>query len=141
MSHEKSTVITGTRQSQAHMTRDEVVALFDRRQEACDNLNAGALATDYADDCIIESPTAGTHHGRAAAKVALQALFDAFVDMKVRSDSLVIDGNRVAQVLSVEGTDIGGFMGLPATGKHFHLAMVLVYELKDRQIVRERRIY
>ena len=141
MSHEESTVIGGTRPSQANMTRDEIVALFDRRQEACDNLNVGALAADYADDCIIESPTAGTHQGRAAAKVALQAWFDAFMDMKVRSDSLVIDGNRVAQVLSVEGTDIGGFMGLPATGKHFRLAVVLVFELKGRQIVRERRIY
>jgi len=141
MSHEESTVITGTRQSQANMTRDEIVAFFDRRQEAYDNLDAARLAADYADDCVIESPTAGTHRGRAAAQTALQAVFDAFVDLKIRTDSLVIDGDRVAQVWNVEGTDIGGFLGLPATGKAFHLTMVFVYELKDRQIVRERRIY
>jgi predicted ester cyclase len=61
--------------------------------------------------------------------------------MKTRTDSLVIDGNKVAQAVSVEGTNIGGFMGLSASGKPFHLAIVFLYEFKDRQIVRERRIY
>jgi len=68
-------------------------------------------------------------------------VFDAFLDMKVQTDSLVIDGNRVAQALSIEGTNMGGFLGLSASGKPFHLAAVFLYELKDRQIVRERRIY
>ena len=141
MSHEETTVLTGTPQSKARMTREEIAAFFDRRQQAFDNLDAASLAADYADDCVIESPTAGTHQGRAAAQAALQAVFDAFADMKIRTDALVIDGNRVAHVLSAEGTDIGGFMGLPATGKPFRLAAVLVYELKGHQIVRERRIY
>jgi steroid delta-isomerase-like uncharacterized protein len=124
-----------------HMTRDEIVALFDRRQKAQDNLDAAALAADYSDDCIVESPTAGTHTGREAIEKVIQAVFDAFRDMKARTDSLVIDGNRVAQVLSVEGTDLGGFMGLPPSKKPFRFAAVFFYELKDGQIVRERRIY
>ena len=53
----------------------------------------------------------------------------------------MIDGNHVAQVVSAEGTDVGGFFGLPPTGKPFHLPTVFVYELRGRQIVRERRIY
>jgi predicted ester cyclase len=53
----------------------------------------------------------------------------------------VIDGNRVAQVVSLEGTDIGGFMGLPPTGKGFRAPAVFLFELKDHLIVRERRIY
>ena len=32
-------------------------------------------------------------------------------------------------------------MGMPATGRPFHLAVVFLYELRDHKIVRERRIY
>lgn len=141
MPHEQSSISAGTQPSQGYMTRAEVVAFFDRRQIAYDNLDAATLAADYADDCIVDSPTGGTHSGRTAVKQVLQAVFDAFLDMKTRTDSLVIDGNKVAQAVSVEGTNIGGFMGLSASGKPFRLAIVFLYDLKDRQIVRERRIY
>jgi steroid delta-isomerase-like uncharacterized protein len=124
-----------------HMTRAEVVAFFDRRQTAYDNLDAAALAEDYAADCIVDSPAGSTHTGRAAVRKVLQAVFDAFLDMRMRTDSLVIDGNRVAQAISIEGTNIGGFLGVSASGKPFRLAAVFLYELQDRHIVRERRIY
>jgi steroid delta-isomerase-like uncharacterized protein len=123
------------------MTREEIVAFFDRRQEAYDNLDAARLGADYSDDCIVESPTGGTHTGRAAAERVLQTVFSAFVDLKVRRDRLIVDGHHVAQVLSLEGTDLGGFLGLPATGKVFHVPAVFLYELHGSQIVRERRIY
>jgi steroid delta-isomerase-like uncharacterized protein len=123
------------------MTREEIVAFFNRRQEAYDNLDAARLAADYSDDCIVESPTGGTHTGRAAAEKVLQTVFSAFVDLKVRRDRLIVDGHHVAQVLSLEGTDLGGFLGLPATGKVFHVPGVFLYELHGSQIVRERRIY
>jgi steroid delta-isomerase-like uncharacterized protein len=141
MSREQSRVAAGTQASQSPMTRAEIVAFFDRRQIAHDNLDAATLAADYADDCIVDSPIGGTHSGRAAVQTVLQAVFEAFLDMKTRTESLVIDGNQVAQALSVEGTNIGGFLGLSPSGKPFRLEAVFLYELKDRQIVRERRIY
>jgi steroid delta-isomerase-like uncharacterized protein len=141
MPREQSTISAGTPPSQGHMTRAEIEALFDRRQGAFDNLDAAALAADYADECIVDSPLGGTHTGQAAVKQVYQAVFDAFLDQKVRTDSLVIDGNQVAQALTIEGTNIGGFLGVPASGKPFRLAAVFLYELKDGRIVRERRIY
>ena len=141
MTHDPATVTTGTQQSEGQVTRDEIVAFFDRRQEAYDNLDAKALAAGYADDCLVESPMAGTHQGRVAVEQVFRSLFDAFPDHKTRPDSLVIDGNRVAQTLGLEGTDIGGFMGLPATGRPFRVPAVFLYEFRNRQIVKERRIY
>ena len=41
------------------MTRDEIVALFARRQQAWQNLDAAALAADYSDDATVDSPLAG----------------------------------------------------------------------------------
>src|SRR2546426_3445659 len=99
MSRERSTVAAQTKTSQGHMTRADVVAFFDRRQMAFDNLDAATLASDYADDCVVDSPAGGTHTGRPAVKQVFQSVFDAFLDMKTRTDSLVIDGNQVAQAL------------------------------------------
>lgn len=141
MDREPASAATGTPRSERQMTREEIVAFFERRQEAWDNLDAAALAADYAPDCIIESPMAGTHHGPAAARAALQSAFNAFLDMKIHTDRLVIDGNRVAQLAHGDGTDLGGFMGMAATGKPFRLTVVFLYELDGRQIVREQRIY
>ena len=140
MAKKSPTVRTGAAKSGDEMTRDEIVAFFNRRQDAHNNLDAARLAADYAPDAVIESPVAGAHAGRNA-EAAFQAVFDAFIDMKVRTESLIIDGQRVALVLSMSGTQIGRFLGLSATGKPFHVTMVFVYELKGRQIVRERRIY
>jgi steroid delta-isomerase-like uncharacterized protein len=122
-------------------TREDLVAFFARRQEAFDNLDASRLAADYADDCVVDSPTGGTHSGRVAAEKVLKAVFDAFLDLKVRGERLIVDGNQVAQILSIEGTDLGGFLGLPPTGKIFQLPAVFLYELNGLTIVRERRIY
>jgi predicted ester cyclase len=118
------------------MTRDEIVAFFERRLELYDDLDAAGLAADYADDAVIESPIAGVHTGRMAAEQALKAVFAAFVDRSMKSVSLLIDGDRVAQVLAIEGTLIGEFMGLRPTGKPFHHTAVFLYELRDRKIAR-----
>lgn len=141
MNREETAIASGAHQSHSGMSRDDIVAFFDRRQRAYDDLDAAALAADYADDAVIESPSAGVHTGRAAAEQALRAIFNAFLDLKVENESLIVDGDRVVQVLRIQGTNIGGFMGLPPSGKRFKIPAVVLYELKDRRIVRERRIY
>jgi steroid delta-isomerase-like uncharacterized protein len=123
------------------LTREEVTALFDRRQAAFDNMDADALAGDYADDCLVDSPASGTLRGAVAVDRARRAFFEAFPDLKVRTDHLVIDGNRVVQIATLEGTDIGGFMGLDPSGRSFKAPAVFLYEFRNRKIARESRIY
>ncbi|HTI43444.1 MAG TPA: ester cyclase [Vicinamibacterales bacterium] len=123
------------------MTRDEIAAMFARREETFGEMDAAALASDYADDALIDSPTAGTHHGPAAAAQALDALFHAFADMTLTIEHRLIDANQVVEVLTIEGTNVGGLMGLPASGKHFRVPAVFIYELRGDKIARERRIY
>ena len=124
------------------LTREELTALFDRRQDALDNMDADALSADYADDCVVESPAAGTLRGATAVDRARRAWFEAFPDVKYRTDRLIIDidGAHVVQLVTIEGTDIGGFMGLPS-GKSFKAPAVYLYEFRDRKIVHETRIY
>lgn len=139
MNREPASATPGTRPSE--MTREQIVAFFDRRQEATDNLDAAAMTAQYAEDCVVESPSAGTLRGPAEVEKATRAWFDAFPDLKIQRELLVIDGNRAVQVVMLEGTDIGGFMGLPPQGRTFRVPTVLIYEFKNGQIARERRIY
>jgi len=134
------TVVAGAGSSRTKMTRQAMEAFFKRRQEAYEDLDAAALAADYAEGAVIESPTAGVH-GREGAEKAFRTVFNAFLDMTMTVDGLVIDGDQGATVLSIEGTHIGEFMGLPPTGKRFLMSAVFFYELQDGLIVREKRIY
>jgi steroid delta-isomerase-like uncharacterized protein len=122
------------------MTRDQIVAMFERRRAAFDRQDAAALAADYAVDCVVESPTAGSQQGKDAARRVLQTVFDA-LDVTLHQESVIIDGDSVAQVVSIEGRDVGPFLGLAPTGKSFRVAGVFLYDLEGGLIVRERRIY
>jgi steroid delta-isomerase-like uncharacterized protein len=126
---------------QSMLTREELTELFVRRQVALDSMDADALARDYADDCTVDSPASGPLVGIAAVDRASRAWFEAFPDLKVRTEQLIIDGARVVQLATLEGTDIGGFMGLDPSGKSFKAMAVFVFEFRDRKIVRETRVY
>jgi steroid delta-isomerase-like uncharacterized protein len=130
----------GAGADQAGLTRAQIEALFARRQDDYDNLDAASLAADYADDAVIESPISG-RHGKGEAEQAFQAVFKAFLDITVTTEALIIDGSHVAHVITLEGTNIGGLFGLPPSGKAFKVPGVFVFELKNGKIARERRIY
>lgn len=138
MAAEHRTVAAGVDQS--GMTRAQIEALFARRQDDYDNLDAASLAGDYTDDAVIESPITG-RHGTAEAANNIDAVFRAFLDLTVTTDRLIVDGGHVAQVLTMEGTNIGGLFGLPPSGKSFKVPAVFLFDLRDGKIAHERRIY
>jgi len=140
MTREEQATLAETRSSQSGMTREEIVAFFKRREEKYEDLDAAALAADYADDAVIESPSTGRHAGRDAEK-SFHAVFNAFLDLTMTNDEMVIDGDRVVTVHTVEGTHMQELLGIAPTGKPFRMTVAFIYELRDRKIVREQRIY
>jgi steroid delta-isomerase-like uncharacterized protein len=124
------------------MTRQEVESLFKRRIEAQNSHDIPAMVSLYTDDCVLESPTAGTPvRGAAGIESVHRAWMTGFPDVVFTSKELLIDGDRVAQVMEAAGTDTGGFMGLAPTGKAFRTPIVIVCTLKGGKIQHERRIY
>jgi steroid delta-isomerase-like uncharacterized protein len=124
------------------MTREETVQLIDRHCEAYARLDAEALAADHAEDSVLESPVAGgTVKGREAIAKIYRGWFAGFPDVTMDWSDRVIEGDRVVQVATASGTDTGGFMGLPATGKRFGFPIVYMFIFKDGLISHERRVY
>jgi predicted ester cyclase len=123
-------------------SRDAIAALIKRRLDAWNGRDLGTLGRLFASDCTVESPTAGgIVTGRAAVQAIDQAWFAGFPDVVMASDDLFIDGDQIAWMLTARGTDSGGFMGLPPTGKAFELPMVVLSTMAGEAIAHERRIY
>jgi len=124
------------------MTRQDLAAWVERRRTAMNRHDVGALTRLFAPDCAVDSPTAGgTVHGLPAVDEIHRAWTSGFPDVTFTTDNLLIDGERLVWVGTAAGTDTGGFMGLPPTGRPFSLPMVLFTTLRDGLVVSERRIY
>ena len=124
------------------MTRDEILALLARRTEAWRRLDLAALVGDYADNAVVESPLAGgTTEGREQIKHVFETYFSAFPNLEMQQSDVLVDNQRAVVVATFVGTDSGGFMGMPATGRRVTIPVVFIYEFKDGKIVRDRRIY
>ena len=124
------------------MTRDEIAALFTRRQQEWDKLDAAALAADYSEDATVDSPLAGgSATGRDAIERLFATYFAAFPDFKLDHELLLIDGENVSHLTRATGTDSGGFMGMSPTRRKITFRCAFFYSVRDGHIARERRIY
>jgi steroid delta-isomerase-like uncharacterized protein len=124
------------------MTRAAIEDLFARWQQYVAARDVSGFSALYAEDAVVESPTAGgTVRGRAKIEEVTRAWLAGFPDVAMPLDQLLIDGDRVARIVEAHGTDTGGFLGLPPTGKPFRLPIVLLNSVRDGLIVYERRVY
>jgi steroid delta-isomerase-like uncharacterized protein len=124
------------------MTRGEIEAFVARRLESWRQRDIDALARDHSEDCVLETPFAGGKvKGRAAIERVYRGFLSAFPDLAFERTDYLIDGDRVALIATLTGTNKGGFMDLPPTGRRVSFPLVLVFKLKDGLIVEEQRIY
>jgi len=123
------------------MTRDAVLSLLERLRVAWNAHDVDALAALHAEHGVVISPTGGVLEGRAEIARVYRLWFAAFPDAAWRTDDLVVDGTRAAVVAQLAGTHAGEFFGVPATGRHIHVQVAVLFTVADGFIVEERRIY
>jgi steroid delta-isomerase-like uncharacterized protein len=122
-------------------TGEEVRALFTRIGDAYQRLDPIALAVNYTDDCVLDSPIGGVVEGRAGVERIARITFQAFPDFRAEVDEILTIGDRVVLTLTIHGTDTGGLFGFPPTGKRIRVPSVFLFTLRDRRVARERRTY
>jgi C-1 hydroxylase len=123
------------------MTREDIVALVDRRSAAWTARDAAALAATHAIDGVVVSPTGGVLEGREQIERVYRLWMTAFPDIAVQSADLLIDGDRVAQLLRISGTHLGDFFGMPPTNRHVDVEAALLLVTRDGLVAEERRVY
>lgn len=122
------------------MTREEVLAVFRRRESSWRQHDAAALAADHAPDGVVVSPTGGVLEGRSEIEHIYRLWFTAFPDLTFTTEDLLVDGDRAALVWRVTGTHSGEFFGTPATGRQIELAGTFIYHFENGLIAHERRV-
>src|SRR5690242_1232183 len=118
-----------------------IAALLERRTEAWNRRDPAALAADYAEDAVVTSPMFPRAEGRAAIQSSFAALFRVFPDWEMTFEAPCVSGNRAMQPCKVRATQQGDFMGIPGSGRRTEFDCVLIFDVVDGQITRERRIY
>ena len=122
------------------MTRDEILAMFARRDECWRTRDVAALVADYAANGVVLSPTGGVLEGRDEIERIYRVWFTAFPDLALEHADFLVDGNRVVMLVNIVGTHAGDFFGLSATGRRVQAVGAFVYTLEGRHITHERRI-
>lgn len=123
------------------MTRDEIERFVRRRETAWNNHDLLALTSDHTEDCVIESPTHGSLTTPGRIREVYATWFDAFPDLVVSYDDLVVEGDRAVVFFTTKGTHIKPFASIPPSGRRVEIRGALLFWLKEGRIVREKRLY
>jgi len=86
------------------MTREEMVALLERRRSSWQNRDAGALAADSAETAVIDSPMTGEAVGRQAIRRAYEAFFEAYGELSIVHEDVLVDGDQMVDIFKFRGT-------------------------------------
>jgi steroid delta-isomerase-like uncharacterized protein len=71
----------------------------------------------------------------AKYKAGFGAIRRAFPDIQIRFDALIAEGDWVAMHCTIEGTHLGEWRGIPATGKHATWTATAFRRVRDGKIV------
>ena len=77
--------------------------------------------------------------GREAMKATIGGFREAFPDLSVRIDEISGEGDRVAALVTVSGTNTGELMGQPATGKKATWQVAHFLRIADGQIIEDKQ--
>ena len=123
------------------MTRDEIMALIERRAAAWAARDPAALAATHDENGTVISPFGGVQEGRAEIDRIYHLWFSAFPDIVFHQDDVLIDGDRAVLVGRMAATHAGDFFGLAPSGRHFEAQIAFVLKFARGSVVEERRIY
>lgn len=101
-------------------------ALNSGKPEAADRLMAPGF-TDH-------DPWPGHSPDAAGFKAGLAEMRSSFPDLNVKVERVVAQGDYLAVQFRISGTQLGPFMGAPATGKTFSIAAMDMNRMSGGQI-------
>ena len=123
------------------LLRNSTEALMLRWLAAIRQRDIDGLVSMVSVDCDVEAMTSPGMTGRDAIRRVYQEWFNAFPDVAVHAQDTIIEDDRGVMVLTIAGTDMGGFMGLPPTGRAFRMTAVMIFTVVNGLVLRYRSVY
>ena len=88
----------------------------------------------YAEDAVFHRAPP-LPPGKDAIRSWYRGLWSAFPDLQLTLGNVVVEGDFVANNFSLQGTHLGEFLGVPATGKTVSFAGVTILRFRDAKCV------
>lgn len=89
----------------------------------------------FAPEIIAHPVPPGMAPGLPGVKSVVQAWVEAFTDLRFTVDGFVYENGMMAPRITMSGTQIGAFLGLPASGRRFEIVDQPHYQLRDGKVV------
>jgi steroid delta-isomerase-like uncharacterized protein len=105
-----------------------------------DLINAGDIdgfGQSLCDDFIEHEVTPGLAPGKAGVLQFFRSNRDAFPDLRMDAEDVLVDGDRVVARVRLTGTNRGSFMGMPATGKAVDVRLIDIIRFGDDGLAHE----
>ncbi|MCA1602126.1 MAG: ester cyclase [Acidobacteria bacterium] len=110
------------------VVRRFIEELWDKRELAVADEIIAPDFTDY-------DPVSGQKPGLGGYKEMVGAFLAAFPDLRVKSEDVIAEGDKVVVRWSARGTHSGALMNIPATGKQVTLKGVDILRITGGKIV------
>jgi steroid delta-isomerase-like uncharacterized protein len=99
---------------------------------------AALYAPDFEEDDVAQ---ARTQHGPDAVRRLMRLYLRAFPDLRILSDSVIIQGDQIAFAWTLCGTHRGTLMNIPPTGRGVRIRGVSLITVAEGRIHRATRIW
>jgi steroid delta-isomerase-like uncharacterized protein len=89
------------------------------------------------EDYVEHDPFPGQGNGLADLKAHFAGFFAAFNPLQFTIEDVIAEGNKVVVRWTNAGTDSGGFMGMPATGREFGITGIDIHVVPDGKLAQQ----
>lgn len=103
-------------------------------QEVLNERKVDVLDQIAAEDYVEHDPFPGQGNGRADLKARVAGFHKAFNPLRFNVEDVIAEGDKVVVRWTNAGTDSGGFMGIPPTGRKFGIAGIDIHVVRDGRI-------
>ena len=103
-------------------------------QEVLNQRKLDVLDQIAAEDYVEHDPFPGQGNGRADLKARVTGLHKAFNPLRFNVEDVIAEDDKVVVRWTNSGTDRGGFMGIPPTGREFGIAGIDIYVVRDGRL-------
>ncbi len=121
------------------MSSDDNKAIVTRFVQVWGTGGLGLVDELAAPDITVAYPLLPEElHSAEAFKQVLAQVHSAFPDLALAADEPIAEGDRVAVRWTLQGTQRGELLGIPATGKAVRWSGISIYRLVGGKVAEER---
>ena len=122
------------------MGLEENKAVVQRLFDAINNGNLDELPQVVASDVVDHNAVIFMQpEGPGGAREGIGMLLQGFPDLRLTTEDLIAEGDRVAARFTVSGTNTGDYRGLPApTQQHFESEAIAILRIADGRVAEIR---